>query len=299
MSRPPRVTSNEAIFGTTVRLSMRTVGALAASCLSRTTAGARSSSRAVAIFSLGVAFLLAPAGRAQSQDNALPFFTSYTITGDYNVTSVDLPPQSAPNGTVTTTLEVSGVPENADIIAAFLYWETIWSGPPNSAELLKDLKDKVRFRGEPVSGIKSSTRSLVGPFSPCWSNGGDNLTMFRADVRRLLPPQLQPFVEGDESLKPTGKRVVNHAELVQYQSDFPAGNWLLTATLPEAGNGNKLPQTGGLSLLLIYRDPDLYPAGAQILKTIVVYDGVRPHSGARRANRADDRSVPAILILEC
>ena len=35
-----------------------------------------------------------------------------------------------------------------------------------------------------------------------------------------------------------------------------------------------MPQTGGVSLLLIYRDPDLYPAGAQALKTIVVYDGV-------------------------
>ena len=197
----------------------------------------------------------------------MPFFTSYTVTGDYNITSVDLPPQKAPNGTVTTTLQVSGVPENADIIAAFLYWETIWSGPAGNVELLKD---QVRFRGEPVSGIKSSTRSLVGPFSPCWSNGGDTLTMFRADVRRLLPPQLQP----GEPLKPTGKRVVNHAELLQYQSDFPDDNWLLTATLPEAGHGNKAPQTGGVSLLLIWRYPDLNPAGAQSLKTIVVYDGV-------------------------
>lgn len=207
-----RVIPNEFSVGAPARLSMRAAGALAASRLSENAAGARSSSAAAAIFTLAFALLVAPVARAQ--DNALPFFTSYTITGDYNVTSVDLPPQSAPDGTVTTTLEVSGVPKNADIIAAYLYWETIWSGPPDSVELLKDLKDQVRFRGEPVSGIKSSTRSLVGPFSPCWSNGGDNLTMFRADVRRLLPPQLQPSAP-DEPLKPTGKRVVNHSELLQ------------------------------------------------------------------------------------
>ena len=92
--------------------------------------------------------------------------------------------------------------------------------------------------------------------------------MMRADVRRLLPPQL------DANGKPTGKRVVNHADLQQYQQQFPDDNWLLTVTLPEAGTGNQLPQSAGASLVIVYRNPDPQPnAPAQPLRSIVVYDG--------------------------
>jgi hypothetical protein len=202
---------------------------------------------------------------AQSPD--LKYFTSFTLTGDYVVAGVDLPQQSQSNGFVTGTIQVSGVPANADIVAAYLYWETIWSSPSQLNGAL--------FRGQPVSAVKSSTVSLTGPYSPCWSNGGNNLTMMRADVRRLLPPQL------DANGKPTGKRVVNHAELQQYQQQFPDDNWLLTVTLPEAGTGNQLPQSAGASLVIVYRDPDPLPnAPAQPLRSIVVYDGVHVQSPA-------------------
>ena len=191
----------------------------------------------------------------------LKHFTTFTLTGDYVVAGIDLLPKSQGNGFVTGTIQVSGVPANADIVAAYLYWETIWSHP--------DQLEGARFRGEPVSAVKSSTISLVGPYSPCWSNGGDNLTMMRADVRRLLPPQL------DAQGKPTGKRVVNHADLLNYQQQFPDDNWLLTISLPEAGTGNQLPQSAGASLLIVYRNPDPQPNDPlQPLKSIVVYDGV-------------------------
>jgi hypothetical protein len=204
--------------------------------------------------------LMHPAS-GQAQTPGLEYFTSFTVTGDYLVAGIDLVPQSQSNGFVTGTIQVNGVPANADIVAAYLYWETIWSNP---AQL-----DGVRFRGQPVSAVKSSAVRLTGPYSPCWSNGGDNLTMLRADVRRLLPPQL------DAQGKPTGKRVVNHADLQRYQQQFPDDDWLLTVTLPEAGTGNQLPQSAGASLLIVYRNPEP-PSNdpPQSLRSIVVYDGI-------------------------
>ena len=227
--------------------------------------------RALSVAILAILAAVTPAVVEAQAPPPFRYFNSFTITGDYVVAGVDLPPQSAPDGTVTGTIQVSGVPRNADVVAAYLYWETIWSGSPAT---LDALNDKVRFRGQPVSAVKSSTVPLVGPYSPCWSNGGDNLTMMRADVRRLLPPQLQEDTTENGVVKlgqPTGKRVVNHAELQQYQGQFPGDDWLLTVTLPEAGTGNQLPQSAGASLLIIYRDPD---SVVTPLRTVVVYDGV-------------------------
>ncbi len=214
----------------------------------------------VARMSVFALALFAPdAARAQTPD--LKYFTSFTVTGDYVVAGVDLLPASQANGFVTGTIKVSGVPANADIVAAYLYWETIWSHPSQL--------EGARFRGQPVSAVKSSVVPLSGPYSPCWSNGGDNLTMLRADVRRLLPPQL------DAQGKPTGKRIVNHADLVKYQQQFPDDDWLLTVTLPEAGTGNQLPQSAGATLLIVYRNPDPQPNDPpQALRSVVIYDGI-------------------------
>ena len=212
---------------------------------------------AAAIFAL----LASPSALQAQSPPDLKYFTSFTVTGDYVVAGVDLLPQSQSNGFVTGTIQVSGVPANADIIAAYLYWETIWSNP--------NQLDGALFRGQPVSAVKSSPVPLIGPYAPCWSNGGSNLTMMRADVRRLLPPQL------DAQGKPTGKRVVNHADLLKYQQQFPNDKWVLTVTLPEAGTGNQLPQSAGASLLIVYRNPDPQVGDPpQSLKSIVVYDGI-------------------------
>jgi hypothetical protein len=210
---------------------------------------------------LVVLTLVVPGSAGAQVPPDLKHFTTFTLTGDYVVAGVDLQPQSQANGFVTGTIQVSGVPANADIVAAYLFWETLWSNPSQLAG--------ASFRGEPVSAVKSSTVSLTGPYSLCSSNGGNNLTMMRADVRRLLPPQL------DANGKPTGKRVVNHAELQQYQQQFPADNWLLTVTLPDAGGGGQLPQSAGASLLIVYRNPDpVSNDPPQPLRSIVVYDGV-------------------------
>jgi hypothetical protein len=203
--------------------------------------------------------LVLPAAALAQTPPALTHFTTFTLTGDYVVAGVDLQQQSQANGLVTGTIQVSGVPANADIVAAYLYWETIATSPAQLSGAL--------FRGEPVSAIKTTSVPLTGPYATCYASGGNTLSLMRADVRRLLPPQL------DANGTPTGKRVVNHTDLQKYQQQFPDDKWLLTVSLPDGGPG-QLPTSAGASLLIVYRNPDPQPGQpAQRLQSIVVYDG--------------------------
>ena len=56
---------------------------------------------------------------------------------------------------------------NAELIAAWLYWETLVVNP---AELKAD------FRGLPVSHLRVESQLLTGVFSPCWSQSGNTGT---------------------------------------------------------------------------------------------------------------------------
>jgi len=214
--------------------------------------------RATALLSLGLVLLFAqPVGQA-APDESLPFTTSYSVTGNYVVGGVDLLPAAATNGFVTGTIPMSGVPANADILAAFLYWETISAGPALGVGAIGG-----KFREQDITVEKAySTSSLLNPqFSPCWSSGGGGdytLTMYRADVLRFLPAQ------PDTDDNATGKRLVNNADLLKY------GIPLHTVTLPEAGTGNQVPQSAGASLFVVYRDS--HPAAP--LTTVVLYDGL-------------------------
>src|SRR5258706_10216658 len=194
--------------------------------------------------------VLASTVQAQAQD-ALPFSKSYLVTGNYVVGGVDLVPQSGTHGFITGTIPMSGVPANADILAAFLYWETI------STQISQ--VDGAQFRGSPITVVKASSRPLDPATAACWSAGGGagyTMTMFRADVLRLLPEQV------DANGTPTGKRLVNDTDLLN--SQLPRH----TVTLPEAASGNQVPSSAGATLLVIYRDP------ATPLTSIVLYDGI-------------------------
>ena len=122
--------------------------------------------------------------RTQAAD-ALPFAKGFLVTGDYAVGSVDLAPRSGSGGVLTGTIPMSGVPATADILAAYLYWETISTNV--------DQVDTPKFRGQPIVVAKASSLPLVPSTAPCWSGGSSNasytMTMFRADVLRLLPVQ--------------------------------------------------------------------------------------------------------------
>jgi len=189
--------------------------------------------------------------------NALPYSLSYTVTGNYVVSSVDLTPepdnQDGDPGYQTATIHIGtstarAVPQNAEILAAFLYWETL---AQNATTL------DVQFRGLPASLVRVQSQEISGVFAPCWSQSGNTLYMMRADVLALLP------LQKDENGFPTGRRLVNDMDLVA--AGMTAGHKI---RLPEAGTGNQTPQSAGASLFLVYRDP------SEPLRRIVVYDGL-------------------------
>ena len=209
------------------------------------------SRKVVALSLLGLVLLLAQQpGKAQSSPpNALPFFKNYFITGDYKVGSVDL---SNPVGNFATG-EIhfnaalgNAVPANADIVAAFLYWEmiTLAPAPPSLSG--------ARFRDQDISAIAKQlgpARLLTKETSPCWTGGvGDVFEMrgYRADVLRFL------HVPVDSEGHATGKRLVNDADYIAAAAADPSVV-PLRVTLPEA-SGNHVPSSAGASLMVIYKD---------------------------------------------
>src|SRR6185369_14961500 len=134
--------------------------------------------------SLGIALsiLVLCAMPAQSQSTGYPdtlqFFKNYFVTGDYAVAGVGLRGTGDATGYGHGTIQMSGVPDGAVVVAAFLYWETIESTPnPSSSNAF--------FQGYPIQGKSIGTGS-----SPCWSSGGGTgssngsktLRTYRADV---------------------------------------------------------------------------------------------------------------------
>src|SRR5215467_13167758 len=124
-----------------------------------TTIGAVSPPRArrspTALVVLGLAMLFAQTvGHAQVPD-ALPFSRSYLITGNYVVGGVNLAPSSSGGGFLTGTINMSGVPANADILGAFLYWEMITTDISQA--------NGARFRGSliPTQTIKASSQMVT------------------------------------------------------------------------------------------------------------------------------------------
>jgi hypothetical protein len=211
---------------------------------------------------LGCVVFSARAGVHASPGDALPYSKGFLLTGNYVAGGVDLTEQTNPidaNGFSTGTIHMSGVPADADIVAAYLYWETI--------TLTASLNQAAgaTFRGQPillndVAGVKKSSMPLTGSTASCWSSGVPlTLTMFRADVLRWLPIRM------DKDNQPTGKRLVNDVDLIAH------GLPLHQVKLPER-SGNQVPESAGASLVVVYRDP------AQPLRKIVVYDGVHVQS---------------------
>ena len=125
--------------------------------------------RPAALLSVALILLFAqPGGHAAAplQGDVLGLVTSVLVTGNYVVGGIDLPPQQAVGGRVSGTIQISGVPRNADVLAAYLYWETIAvkdaTVPPLNAI----------FRGQDVQAntIHQKFKQTLDPStSPCWS----------------------------------------------------------------------------------------------------------------------------------
>ncbi len=150
-------------------------------------------------------------GRAEPGD-ALPYTKGFLVTGNYVVGGVDLNENANPidvNGFSTGEIVMSGVPDNADIVAAYLFWETL------TLETSPLDVNGVKFRGttldlDDVVIVKKTQFHLASlPNSTCWGQGPVlTANVFRADVLSLLPMRM------DAADDPTGKRLVNTSDLV-------------------------------------------------------------------------------------
>ncbi len=198
--------------------------------------------------------LLLPAPlSAQGSANTLSFFKNYFVSGDYIVGGVGLRGTGV-NGIASGTIDLTNasIPGGVDILAAFLYWETIET--PNSATGTSG----ATFRGHDISTIARAVNPAGT--APCWSSGGlggesggaHRMITYRADVLRFLP------------LETSGPHVGKHL----VKTSHPVG-------LPDRGKGNAVPSTAGATLVVIYRDQSLP------LRAIVIYDG-----GATLSNQA-------------
>jgi len=195
---------------------------------------------------------------AHAQAPQLQFFKNYFLVGDYAVSGVGLRGQGDAtgfaNGSIYFDREIGSgtvgnhaprIPANVEVVAAYLYWETIEkTDNPSSMN--------GKFDGQ---AIVAKTLG-AGHAAPCWSGGGTTgssqgaptLRVYRADVLRYLPAA-------------GGLRVVND---VQH-----------TVSLADSGsNGGGVPLTEGASLVVVYRY--LFPDSislAQNLRSIVIFDG--------------------------
>src|SRR5215831_6944123 len=188
-------------------------------------------------------------GSAQNATPPLNFFKNYIVTGDYAVGGVGLRGLGDGTGFATGTIKIpdtanyanaKAVPAGADIVAAFLYWQSVEKSQSAFAG------QNGFFNGHAITG-----RVLGNPNAPVsWSSGGcagsaqgtKTLRTYRADVR--------PFLN-----------TVNGAA---------QGNGSYQVRLADSGsNGGGVPLTLGATVVIIYRV--LSPAVP--LNAISLYDG--------------------------
>ena len=96
----------------------------------------------------------------------LPFSKGFLVTGGYAVGSVDLAQHSGGNGFLTGTINMSGIPANADILAAYLYWQTIATNVSQVA--------LPTFRGQQIESAREIAKVLDPSIAPCYSGGSSN-----------------------------------------------------------------------------------------------------------------------------
>jgi VCBS repeat-containing protein len=203
-----------------------------------------------AVLSVVMASLLFQAGQVSTASAPLAFFKNYFVTGDYVVGGTSLWRKGV-GGVAVESIEVSGVPAGADVVAAFLYVQTAevvqWSGI-----------DHARFNGVDLGpGLASFAKALnwAAGTPPCWSvawGGGRRLVTYRADVLRFLP------------IGTDGKTAANGVHEIAVPDDgvqFPDGD---EGQVETGGMG---PRAVGAGLVIVYRD------SAMPLRSVVIQDG--------------------------
>ncbi len=160
---------------------------------------------------------------------------------------------------------MSGVPANADIVAAYLFWETL-TLETNPLDV-----NGVKFRGTTLDLddaviVRKTQFTLAGlPNSTCWSSGpgvdGEHLSRRRALIVANA---------NGRGRQPDGKAPGQHVGSAR-RTPFRRR---LTVTLP-VRSGNQPPESAGASLVVVYRtlDPN------EPLRKVVIYDGFHPQVG--------------------
>ena len=203
---------------------------------------------------LGLLLVLGFAQPGLAQTNQLNLFKNYFVTGDYVVGGVGLRGLGV-NGIATGTINIpdslqpnpGSVPAGADIVAAFLYWETVEKAASAFAG------QHGFFNGYPITGIVLGN----GNAPPSWSSGGcagsskgtTTLRAYRADVRPFLPVDANGNIQTPNAVTPASYSV----------------------SLADSGsNGGGAPLTLGATLVIIYKvlSSPMFP-----LNSIVLYDG--------------------------
>ena len=176
---------------------------------------------------------------------------NYMVTGDYVVGGVGLRGLGDGSGYAAGTITIPDpaayasnaplqqVPPGADIVAAFLYWQTVEnSGTFNGRNGF--------FRGYPITGD-----ILGNPNAPTsWSSGGcsgssqgsKTIVAYRADVSSLIP------VDSTGNIQPNTSYAVR---------------------LADSGKSGNVPFTLGATLVIVYR----LLAPTVPLNAVIIYDG--------------------------
>ena len=205
---------------------------------------------AAAAVGLLLAFGFAQTGSAQTP-LPLGLSNNYMLTGDYVVGGVGLrglgDSSGFATGTITipdpqayaTNMPLQQVPAGADVVAAYLYWETVESSGTFAGQ-------NGFFQGYPITGV-----TLGNPNAPVsWSSGGcagssqgsKTMVGYRADVSNLIP------VDANGNAQP---------------------NTSYTVRLVDNGKSGNVPFTLGATLVIIYRL--LGPTAP--LNAVILYDG--------------------------
>src|SRR5262245_49722716 len=193
--------------------------------------------RSVALLALaGVVLFLQRGSFALDNQDPLKQAMGFLITGDYLAAGVNLTgaepvdPDGLSTGTITInpcsqSVTTNCIPQNADILAAYLYWEVIHDAtvaPSNIPAKLNGSDVRLTNGVFDAKRVQSVSATEVAT-STCWSSSQVPLllTHFRADVLHKFLPV------GD-----TGKRNVTGSHTVH---------------LPLV-NGNQIPESAGATL---------------------------------------------------
>jgi hypothetical protein len=178
----------------------------------------------------------------------LGFYRNYFVTGDYITGSVGLRGRGDASGFATGTISIpdpnsvpsTGVPAGADIVAAFLYWQTVEKSQSafiGQNGFFNGHAIKGTVLGNPNAPVSWSAGGCAGS-----SNGTTTLRTYRVDVRPFLD-----LVAG--SVQAAGPYQVRLAD--------------------SGSNGGGAPLTLGATLVVVYR----VMSPAFPLKAISFYDG--------------------------